>query len=231
MVRRNGFLLIIASVCLMGSVGIGCSSPQGDDDTTAVTPDDGTAEGSDDPLETDSPEEVDEPEPAATGPGRLRISIKASGQPASGRVRILTAEVEPQVVEEGPASQTFDLPAGQYDLQVTMEDTMDQPVKRLRDVPVRAGDTTERDVNFPVGIIKLQPRRGRSIVRSKVRWRYNGGGDWFEGNSQTGEDLTLSCGRYDAEINHGRTAIVIEDIQVYEGRRNISPSIMVGGHR
>jgi hypothetical protein len=229
--RRNLYLI----ACLFAAIALvsmsGCSSTQegGAEDPTDVPTDDGTGDGAGTMSADPEPEPEPEPEPAASGPGRIHIKVLASGQPASGHVRILTADVDPQIVDEGPASQTFDLSSGSYDVEVRMDETLDRPEKRLRDVRIPVGDTVEREVNFPVGTIKLQPRRGRGAIRSKVRWRYAGGGDWFEGTSNTGEDLTLSCGRYDAEITVNRTAIVISDVQVYEGRRSISPPIQMGG--
>ena len=58
-----------------------------------------------------------------------------------------------------------------------------------------------------------------------MRWRYIGGGVWFEQTSTAGEEIILSAGRYDAEVMVSRRAITIEDIQVYEGRRTISPEV------
>lgn len=186
----------------------------------------------DDPLTADpvtEPEPEPEPEPTASGPGELRLEVTAGGEPAMGKLRILTAEVEPELVMETESSKTVELPSGDYDVEVTNTSLLDRPEKRLRDVPVKAGELTERELDFPVGTIILNPRRGRGTIRSEVHWRYAGGGDWFEETSRTGEELTLSTGRYDAQIKIGRTEVVINDIQVYEGRRTLSPAVQMGG--
>lgn len=176
----------------------------------------------------ESAEAEEEPEPAEPvrgGGGRLKVLIKVSGAAGTGSLRILTADVEPRIIDEGPASKTYDVPAGRYDVEVTLHDTLDRPEKRLRDVPVKAGGTTEREVNFIVGQITLQPVRGRSKVGTDIRWRYSGGTEWFEQGSRAGEEIILSAGRYDAEVLVGRTKITIRDIQVYEGRRSVYPEV------
>lgn len=214
---------------------MGCSSAQDGGAEEPTNDQAGPETGEEDPLATPEPEPepepMPEPEPVKRGPGQFRAVLKAGGQPGTGKIRILTADVDPQVITEGPATKTYELEAGEYDVEVTLESVLDHPERRLRDVPIKAGELTEREIDFTVGTIVLQPRRGRSPVRSKVRWRYAGGGDWFESESQTGEELILSCGRYDAEIMLGRTAIVINDIQVYEGRRTVSPAVAMGGRR
>lgn len=204
---------------------LGCSSSQTDD---VEEPSDDLTEQTDQSeyTETETETEAEEaPVPEKTGPGSLKIVIKSSGQDATGNIRILTAEVDPQLVDEGPAGRSYQLKAGNYDVEVTMDTTLDKPQKRLRDVRIKAGELTEREINFPVGTIKLIPKRGRRKVGSKLRWRYAGGGDWFEKSTRVGEPITLSCGRYDAEVQIGRMKIVIADVQVYEGSRTVSAPV------
>lgn len=237
-------VMVVLSV-VVGLLAMGCSSTQngGAEDPTDDTSGGGISDFDDplnagrtdygDPATDDTGGGGSEPEDSGAsyggGTGHLKLKVIQSGSPANGDVRILTADVDPVVVQEGNSDQTFDIKAGRYDIEIQLDTTMDHPTQRLRDVPIKAGETTERDVNFTVGTIILRPMRGRGMVRSKVRWRYAGGGDWFEGTSQTGAELTLSTGRYDAEITLNRTAIVIEDIQVYEGKRTVSPPVQMGG--
>lgn len=240
--RICGSPLILAALVLLlvGALAVGCSSTQteGPEEPEVEATDPG--EGSVEPEETGNVDtfedsgsvgETEESEPVSGGAGRLKVKISAGGEPGSAKLRIITASAEPQVVDEGSSEQTYDLPAGRYDVEATISTTLDPAQKRLQDVPVKAGETTERTIEFPVGTLKLQPMRGNSPVKSKVRWRYGGGGDWFEKTSNTGEEITLSAGRYDAEIMIGKMAITISDIQVYEGKRTLSPQVTVGGGR
>jgi hypothetical protein len=238
------WILCVAAGLAVGLLAVGCSSTQGEGPEEPIgeptgDPVDEGGEESGDTGRVDEFEDsgsVSENEEAAEAPmtggtGRLRVKITTSGEAASAKLRILTSAVEPQVVEEGTSEQTFDLRAGRYDVEATLSTTLDHAQKRLQDVPIKAGETTERTIDYPVGTIVLQPMRGASKVRSKIRWRFQGGGDWFEQTSNTGEELTLSAGRYDAEIMVGKMAITINDIQVYEGKRTLSPQVTVSGGR
>jgi hypothetical protein len=197
--------------------GVDEESPSGNDD--------GELGGLDEEGESSEAEEEEEPGESGGGAGRLKVLVKASGEDATGSVRILTAEADPRVVDEGPASKTYEVPPGRYDVDVILHDSLDRPEKRLTDVPVKAGGLTEREVDFVIGQITLQPVRGRSKVGTDIRWRYMGGTDWFEQVSQAGQEVVLSAGRYDAEVLIGRTKITIRDIQVYEGRRTVYPEV------
>jgi hypothetical protein len=215
----------------------GCSGPQtpGTEEPEGIGGDpfasETTGEGATDTeqegeaVAPDTPAEPEEAPAAAKGPGRLRINIKASGEPARAKVRIMTADVEPEVVAEGTAPHTFEVASGTYDVEATLLTTLDRPQKRLTNVRVPAHDVEEREVVFTVGKIVLQPMRGRAKVGKRVRWRYAGGGDWFEQDSRAGQEVLLSTGRYDAEVTVGRTAITIQDVQVYEGKRTVTAPI------
>lgn len=239
--RICGSPIVLAALfaALIGVLAVGCSSTQSEGPEEPTIEATETGEGTEETGNVDTFEdsasvgetESEEGEPMSGGSGRLKVKVSAGGERASAKLRIITASVDPQVVDEGTSEQTFDLPAGRYDVEATITTTLDPAQKRLQDVPVKAGETTERTLDFPVGTIKLQPMRGNSQVRSKVRWRYGGGGDWFEKTSNTGEEVLLSAGRYDAEIMIGKMAITINDIQVYEGKRTLSPQVTVSGGR
>ena len=218
--------LMIALLCGLAVAACSASTSSTDVEEPGGEPVDEGGLGSGGQVE---PEPEPEPEPVAAGPGQIKVLIKIGSKRAKGAVRILTADVDPTVVEEGPATQVFDVPAGRYDVEVTCHDTLDRPEKRLRDVQINPGETVEREVPFVVGNITLQPVRGRRKVGTKVRWRYTGGDEWFEKGSNAGEEVLLSAGRYDAEVLVGRTKITIRDIQVYEGRRTVYPEVSMRG--
>lgn len=159
------------------------------------------------------------------GTGRLQVKVVASGEAAGGQVRILSTSEDLGLVAEGPSGRTYDVPAGSYHVDVVLEDALDRPEKRIRDVRVEAGRTAVAEAVFVVGQVKLTPVQGRRPVGKEIRWRYNGGGDWFEQGSEVGQEVVLSAGRYDAEVMVQKRAVTIQDIQVYEGRRTISPEV------
>jgi hypothetical protein len=224
--RCLGVTSVIGFLACLGMIA--CASSPGVSEVEAPT---GVAP--DDPIDSteiaDGPEHDPEPDPLPdrSVPGKLHVVVKASGQPASGNLRILTADINPRIVDEGSTGETYEVPAGRYDIDVILEDTIDRPEKRLRDVPVTAGQVTEREIEFTIGQLTLQPRQGKRKVGSDIRWRYAGGGDWFERSSKAGEEVELSTGRFDAEVLVGNTKVTIRDIQVYEGRRTISPEIQM----
>jgi hypothetical protein len=151
------------------------------------------------------------------------VKVFMSGKAASGKVRVLSSS--DGVVAEGHSGRTFDVPSGVYDLEVTLEDAVDRPEKRVQGVRIPAGKTTTHEVTFVVGYITLRPRRGKRPVGKQIRWRYQGGGDWFDTTTMAHEEIILSAGRYDAEVTYGRQKITISDIQVYDGKRTVSPEI------
>lgn len=157
------------------------------------------------------------------GGGQLRVKIMASGEAGTGSVRVISSDK--QVAAEGPSSRTFEVPTGTYDLEVTFDGALDRPEKRVSGVRVGPGETTVAEVTFTIGQVTLQPRMGKRSVGKQIRWRYSGGGDWFEQASEAGQEVVLSAGRYDAEVEVNKRAITITDIQVYEGRRTISPEV------
>ncbi len=91
--------------------------------------------------------------------GRLRVIALRNGKPFNAYV-----EVYPQGGEEAlkigrtgtDASRPgAKLEPGVYDLQVADPDTPNQAPVRLEGIPIEAGKTTEREVSFSSGVLKL----------------------------------------------------------------------------
>jgi hypothetical protein len=227
---RCGAVPFLASSAILAAVA--CSSTTGGGMSTyapPLGPEDQGDQGIAEPAGAEGEQAEDlgggSADLSGSGETRLRVKVLMSGEEASGQVRIVSARAERTVVGSGSSRQTFDLEPGEYDVEVTLEDAFDRPEKLVKGVEVLPGRTTVHEVPFVVGTIKLQPMRGRQMVGKEIRWRYSGAGDWFPTTTEAGQEITLSAGRYDAEVTVGRQNITINDIQVYEGKRTVSPEI------
>lgn len=175
------------------------------------------------PLEqTTAKEEKEE------GVGKLKVVVKA-GNTANPPCKIKIIKTDGGkaqiVVKEGTSGEYYTVPEGIYDIEVKLLSTLDQPERREKEIIVRSGEEVTKEVNFSIGSIILIPMKGNQKLKGTLKWRYAGGGDWFPQTTKTEEEVLLSTGRYDAELNIGKMNIVISDIQVYEGKRTVTPEV------
>lgn len=159
--------------------------------------------------------------------GTIVVNIRAGGQPAKGEVVVLTATAEPEEVAKGRSGTPISVPSGSYDLRVTCTEMIDHPSQELRGVKV-GGETVEREVSFPAGVVTLHVKRGGSVMKGQtLHFSKAGGGEALEGTAQTGAPFKASPGQYEAEIVIGRgrskMSHTITGIQVYDGATRSIP--------
>ncbi|MCZ7687137.1 MAG: hypothetical protein M5U28_53715 [Sandaracinaceae bacterium] len=210
-------LVLLAALAALTS---GCGGGQASSGTTADEVDD-TSVADDGATEEEQPEATPE-EPAATGPGRLRVVNRVGGEDASGSVRVLDASGE--TVAEGASGDTFTVEAGSYRVVGEITDPsvlIDTPTRESDGmITVVAGQEQTVTVDHPVSRVRLRvSRAGRPVARWTMEVRRQG----EEGEAirlQSGNDYTpITPGRYDGTLQFGSNRIEVTGIIFQGGAR------------
>ncbi len=210
----------IVLIALSTALASACGSGQGSStDTSYDETGDGTTGG--EVTQTGGGEEATGEEgPAATGPGRLRVSIRVGNQDGSGTVRVQS--MSGQTVAEGRSGETFTVPAGTYRLsaQITDQEVMFDRPSRESETPVTvsAGQEENATVEFPVSRVRLRiTRRNRPIGRWRLEVRRAGveGGETL--TLQSGDrHIPMTPGRYEGTLIFGTSRIEVSGI-IFQG--------------
>jgi len=148
--------------------------------------------------------------------GTLRVDVTASLEPAEASVEVLP-QGGGEAVASGSSGGAFDLPPGTYDVEVTLTEAIDDPVKTKRGLRVEAGLENSVTVNFDASRVTLVCRRGDGAVEGKVRIRRPGAGAWLP-DVRCGEAFIVSGGSYEAEVTPATGPVVAVDrLQIMSG--------------
>lgn len=160
--------------------------------------------------------------------GHLRVTALRNGTPFNAYV-----EVYPQGGEEALKSGRTGLDAGRpgarlepgvYDLQVADPDTPNQAPVRVEGVPIEAGKTTEREVSFSSGVLKLTVLKEGEPSTAGVRVLEAGTGKIVADRDTSAENPIvqhLLPGTYDVVVRDDRVRppqeIVFSDVTIQAG--------------
>jgi hypothetical protein len=148
--------------------------------------------------------------------GKLKVELTANGEAAGGRVEVRPAGGGAAVTAE--AGRALELPAGTYQVKVTLTEALDDPVRTQDEVRVTAGAQAVVTVDFEVSRITLVCRQGDTDVQGEVKIRRPGAATWL-GPVRCGEPFVVSGGSYEAQVTAaGASApVTIDRVQIMAG--------------
>lgn len=163
-----------------------------------------------------------------SGPGTVKLILKALGEEVTGTVTVMRA-ADNSVVDSGQNKSTyvFTLSAGTYNIDAVFHQAVDEPKLTLSNIEIAPGSKTERTFNFPMAKVKFIPVKAgtNSVVKGyKLRLKAMGGEDFYQQSINPGVDYVLiSPGNYEGQLFKGskkkEKVIDIPSIQINEGAK------------
>lgn len=216
--RTTRTILIVAA---LGALGCGGGASAED---PAYEPEPVTSAGDEtEPVAEEAPAEADEPPPS--GPGRLTVHTRVSGENVAGTVQVLGDGDE--VVAEGASGETFDLPSGTYRVTGAITDAsilLDTPTHELDgEATVSPGQTAEVHVDFPTARVRFDVRRGgRPVAQWRMTLTRQGGDEPVE-VQPSADHVAITPGRYDATLRFGAQEIEVSGLILQGGATQTVP--------
>jgi hypothetical protein len=163
-----------------------------------------------------------------SGPGTVKLILKALGEEVTGTVTVMRA-ADNSAVDSGQNKSTyvFTLSAGTYNIDAVFHQAVDEPKLTLSNIEIAPGSKTERTFNFPMAKVKFIPVKAgtNSVVKGyKLRLKAMGGEDFYQQAINPGVDYVLiSPGNYEGQLFKGskkkEKVIDIPSIQINEGSK------------
>ena len=160
--------------------------------------------------------------------GHLRVTALRNGTPFNAYVEVFPQGGE-QALKSGRTGTDAGrsgarLDAGVYDLLVTDPDTPNQAPVRLEGIPIEAGRTTEREVDFSSGVLRLTVLKQGEPSTAGVRVLEAGTGNLAADRDTSAENPLvqhLLPGTYDLVVRDDRVRppqeIVFSDVTIQAG--------------
>lgn len=202
-------------VMSIAACGGGTPPPENNDDAT-----DPYAEGGEAPAPpTEGQASQAPPAEAEAGPASVMVKIKVGGAEASGHVRIL--DDSDSVVSEGEAPFSTRIPSGTYtfEAQISNESILvDRPTHRSEGMEVRPGGPHEIVVDVPRAQVRLTVVRGGRAVRNpEITLMRPGSTEPVFRFRPGSEHISISAGRYEADVKMGSQVIHVTGITFMDG--------------
>jgi hypothetical protein len=152
----------------------------------------------------DDVQDLEDAEPAPTGPGHLRIEARLGTEPFTEAVELRNAEGE--VVATVRDGQELDLPAGVYVLHGEIRDEdqlIDKPSRDGEVVELPAGGEATAEIVFRRSRVRITAtRNGRNLPQARITLRRQGESEPVAEFPSDGRTLSVTPGRYEATIRH-----------------------------
>jgi hypothetical protein len=141
------------------------------------------------------------PAPAATTPtaparpGQLTIAVDENGAYAASTFQVRQAG---RVVASGSSGSPIALPAGAYDVVITLETALDRPTRTVRVLVPEGGVATAR-ASFQTAIVEVRFTKDRMAVHGLATVRQ---GDRVIGTLGSGVTARVSAGTYQIDARY-----------------------------
>jgi len=161
-------------------------------------------------------------EPPPSAPATLTIEAAVKGEPKPAHVQLIDSEGEEAA--SGKSGESLSIPSGEYTLVISIEDAAvlaDRPTQRTP-ITVQPGQNPPLRVDFPWATVQLKVRvNGQPESKATVRLMRQGA---VVATVQSGgESITLSPGRYQAEVNTHDATIEVKQLLFPEGATQTVP--------
>lgn len=138
-----------------------------------------------------------DPAPRQAGPGHLQCTVRSNNVPMNG---LMEVRLEGRVIATGRCGAPLEVPAGRYDVTLTLLDAMDRP-QRTVPVTVTEGGVARAETRFGVGTLAAAVLDGRTRVRGSTLVYKDGR---YVGSLGSGGTAQLSADRYELVSRYGR---------------------------
>jgi hypothetical protein len=214
--RRHGLLIGCGLLLLAG-----CAPPA---EPTAAAPSSTGAEQA--PTTPVAPEPVAAepvaPAPAPSAPATVTVEAAVKGELKPADVKLIDAEGEEAAA--GKTGESLSVPSGEYTLLVSIEDPKvlaDRPTQRTP-ITIAPGQNPVERVDFPWASVQLKVRvNGEPENKATVRLMRQGA--VIATVESGGEHITLSPGRYQAEVVTRDATIEVKMLLFPEGATQTVP--------
>lgn len=135
------------------------------------------------------------PAPTPARPGQLRAEVVENGAPAIASVEVRQAG---QVVASGSTASPIQLPAGTYDVTLTLDGALDRPTRSVR-VEVPEGGMATARASFSTAILEVRFTKDRAGVPGLATIRQ---GERVIGTLGSGVTARVSAGTYQIDARY-----------------------------
>lgn len=133
--------------------------------------------------------------PAPARPGRLTAVVDENGAHAPSSVHVRRGG---RLVASGSSATPIELPAGTYDVTITLETALDRPTRTVR-VSVPEGGTATARASFRTSIIEVRFTKDRTAVHGLATLRQGGR---VIGTLGSGVTARVSAGTYEIDARY-----------------------------
>jgi hypothetical protein len=200
---------------------IGCASTA--EPKPAVAPqassgEEAADEAADEMLE----EEASAPSEVPSGPASLTVEVSVQGESKPAAIKVIAADG--RELASGKTGERLTLESGEHTLLVAIEDAKvlaDRPTKRMP-LTLLPGDDVEQKVEVPWASDQLNVRVNGQLERNATVRVLKQGAEVAKVKSNA-EHITLSPGRYQAEVKTRGATILVEQVLFPEGATQTVP--------
>lgn len=213
--RRHG--LVVGCGLLIAS----CAKPAEPTETTPASTGGEQAPSAPAAAEPPAAEPVAAP-PAPSAPATLTVEAAVKGEVKPATVQLIDSEGEQAAAGKG--GESLSVPSGEYTLIVSIEDPKvlaDRPTQRTP-ITIAPGQNPTERVDFPWASVQLKVRvNGEPESKATVRLMRQGA--VIATVESGGEHITLSPGRYQAEVVTRDATIEVKMLLFPEGATQSLP--------
>ena len=207
--------LVWICALLMGCGGGAESTPPPNDGHDVNDPYAQGGEGGQTPPDGQSAETPQEP---SAGPASVMVKAVMGGAEVGARVQILDGD---RVVAEGEAPLSAQVTSGTYTFTAQISDAsllVDTPTVRNENVEVAPGGPHNVTVPIPRAEVRLTVvRGGRTIRNPEITLMRQGSTDPVYNFRPGAQHISISPGRYEADVKMGTQVIHVQGITFMDG--------------
>lgn len=220
---------LFAAMLILGCGASDSQQTTPDDEDIEFSPEDDAIFGDAPPSGAllDDPEDEDatrEPEPV--GPAEVTIEVKL-GLEEVRSATVVVKSASGATVAEGRGGETFTLQAGTYSVtaRVTSDDLIvTAPAETTESIDVEPQEPQTVRVTIPAAHVRLTVKRNGRTIRNPLVTLFREGGDEQVAQFRAGnQEITISPGRYEADVRTGSQEIRVRGLMFMGGARQNIP--------
>lgn len=163
--------------------------------------------------------EMDEPieEPVEVGPASLTINVTVNREPSTAQIKLFRDNDEP--VAEGNSGEKMRIQSGSYSAHIQITDSkamIDRPTK-IQDFTLEKGADVTEQVTFAWAKVRLNVKVNGKLNKNAKIDLIKDGTVVATVKSAAAQFVTISPGRYQAEVKAGKSVTKVDDVMFPEG--------------
>lgn len=177
-------------------------------------------------IEEEPTEQSATEEPVAVGPADVTVEVKL-GVEDTDHAQVTVTNEAGSTVAQGRAGETFTLQPGTYVISAEVTDTdqiVTAPASGSETVTVEPQEPQTVQVTIPAAHVRLIVKRNGRTLRNPLVTLFHEGGDEQVAQFRAGsQHITISPGRYEADVRTGNQEIHVRGLMFMGGARQNIP--------